>query len=129
MAQRGVSTHRVSPRRYLQEMCRSKVAVSPFGLGEISLRDFEVFLCGALLYKPSMAHMETWPDLFEADQTYVPHDWDLHDFDEQLDRLLADPGRLEQIRNQGQDRYRHYLSEAGQIDFCKRLAAIVEEAG
>lgn len=126
---RDVDTSRIKPWRYWREMCRSKIGVSPFGLGEISLRDFEVFLCGALLFKPAMEHLQTWPPLYEPEVTYVGHRWDLKDFDEQLDRLLANPERLRQIRVQGIERYRHYLSEAGQQAFCQRVAEIVEELG
>ena len=43
--------------------------MSPFGLGEITLKDFEVF-SGSLLMKPNMDHMLTWPNFYTKD-TYI----------------------------------------------------------
>ena len=61
-----IDTKKLSRRDYFSELETSKVVVSPFGYGEITLKDFEVFLTGGLLLKPDMSHMETWPDLFRA---------------------------------------------------------------
>ncbi len=127
VTQRGVSTDRLSPAKYMAEMRQSRIAISPFGLGEISLRDFEILLCGALLFKPSMDHLQTWPELYLDGQTYVAHQWDLSDFDAQLDRLLGNPAELERVRLGGLARYRHCLSDAGMEEFCDRIAMILEE--
>ena len=42
--------------------------VSPFGWGEICYRDFEAIIGGALLIKPDMSHISTWPDIFTQDK-------------------------------------------------------------
>ena len=42
-------TDKLNRRAHLKEMAGSKICVSPFGLGEITLKDFEVFLSGSLL--------------------------------------------------------------------------------
>ena len=41
--------------------------VSPFGFGEITLKDFETFLSGSVLVKPNMSHMETYPNFYIDD--------------------------------------------------------------
>ena len=53
--------------------------LSPFGWGELCLRDYEAVLGGALLLKPDMSHLETWPDVFVPHDTYAPFDWDATD--------------------------------------------------
>ena len=121
-----LSTDKLGRRRYLAELAESRIVVSPFGLGEITLRDFEIFLAGALALKPDMSHMETWPDLFRDGETIACHRWDLSDLEDKIEALLADEaGRIEIARN-GQAAYRRHLvgREAAQI-FAARFAAIL----
>ena len=70
---------RVSQRVYRAELQRSRLVLSPFGWGEINLRDYETFIAGAAAVKPDMSHLETWPDLFRSGETIVTHRWDLTD--------------------------------------------------
>lgn len=104
-----IATDKVSRRRYLRELALSRVVVSPFGFGEITLKDFEVLLTGGLLLKPDMSHMETWPDLFSAGQTIAVHSWDLNDFDEVVERVLGTYADHIAWAAEGQRRYRDYL--------------------
>jgi len=62
-------TGRVSQRRYNGELSAAKITLSPFGWGELCLRDFEAVRAGSLLVKPDMSHLETWPDVFTAGET------------------------------------------------------------
>jgi len=100
---------RVSKPAYFRELRRSQIVASPFGTSEINYKDFEVFLTGGTLLKPDMSHLETWPDLYEADVTYAAHSWDLDDLEEVIDGLLADPARRIEIARAGQARYRACL--------------------
>jgi len=58
--------------KYLDLMTKSRVCISPYGLGEICWRDFEAIWAGALLIKPSMDYIETWPDIYRPWETYIP---------------------------------------------------------
>ena len=80
---------RVSAEEYYQEMMKSKICISPFGYGEICWRDFEAILCGALLVKPDMSHVETYPDIFEPYRTYVPVQWDFSDLEDKCEYYLT----------------------------------------
>lgn len=80
---------RVSAEEYYQEMLKSKICISPFGYGEICWRDFEAILCGALLVKPDMSYVETYPDIFEPYQTYVPVQWDFSDLEDKCEYYLT----------------------------------------
>jgi len=75
----GFLTGMVSQRQFNRETRDSKIVVSPFGWGELCLRDFETVRSGALLLKPDMSHLETWPDVFIPGETYVPFSWDADD--------------------------------------------------
>ena len=115
-----------APRDYLRELARSRIVISPFGLGEITLRDFEIFLSGALALKPDMAHMETWPDLFRSGETIATHRWDLSDLEETIEGLLADDQRRLAIARQGQEAYRrHLVGEAAAQGFATRFQRIL----
>lgn len=129
LLQGGIHTEKLTRRAYFRELGDSKVVVSPFGWGEITLRDFEVFLTGGLLFKPEMSHMETWPDLFQNGHTMLTHDWDLSDCSERIQDALADYGSKLEIARAGQELYRYYVAtEQGHQEFCTRFDGIVLDA-
>lgn len=119
-------TDKLSHGAYLRELCLSKICVSPFGYGEITLKDFEAFLCGAALFKPDMAHMQTWPDFFEKDVTYIAHDWTLETVTDQLQKLLQNTEQALNIAEVGQGRYLHYTRgpEAASL-FVRQFASVL----
>jgi hypothetical protein len=122
---RDIQDQRVSRRRYLHEMATSRIVVSPFGWGELAYRDFEAFRSGALLLKPSMAHMETWPDFFSDEVTMASFRWDITDLQEVIDGLLADDMRRLAIARTGQETYRRALDPRhGAADFCAHVQTL-----
>jgi hypothetical protein len=88
---------RVSREEYYREMERSKICLSPFGFGEICWRDFEAVICGCLLVKPDMSHIQTLPNLFRPYETYVPVRWDYSDVYERCSHYLQHPEERERI--------------------------------
>lgn len=124
-----VATGKVGRGRYFAELLRSRAVLSPFGLGEITLKDFETFIAGAALVKPDMSHMETWPDLFRPGETMATFRWDLSDIEALLDRLALSPGTTEAIAQAGQTRYRHFLAERdGRASFREHVVSLVADA-
>jgi len=122
---RGVPTDKLNRRAYFAELRRSRIAVSPFGLGEITLRDFEIVLCGAVVMKQDMSHMDTWPNLWTPEQ-YLPFRWDLEDFDAQLDWASSHPKHVAALAHEAQSQYRHALcSEEGYNAFRDRFVALM----
>jgi hypothetical protein len=123
-----IPTNKVSRRAYLRELAESRIAVSPFGLGEISLRDFEIFMNGALLLKPDMSEVETWPNFFQDGLTMVAHRWDLSDLEAKIEAILSDPVRAVEIASEGQRVYRDHLigPNAGEM-FAKHLLGLIHQ--
>src|SRR3989339_1925960 len=105
-----VTAGRVSIAKYRQDIRDSKIVVSPFGWGELGVRDFECWLYGACLMKPDMRHMQTWPDIFVPHETYVPFTWDFADLESQILTYADDPARRERVAEQGQEAYRKSIS-------------------
>lgn len=119
-------TDRISKWRYFEELRKSKVVASPFGYSEINYKDFETFICGALLFKPDMSHLETYPDLYRENVTYLPHSWLLDDVSEKLDEVLTNYDSYVEIARNGQEAYRyHVASEEGWEQFAERFAKMV----
>ena len=122
----GVATDRVPRSRYLKELGRSKIAVSPFGWGDPCYRDYEVILNGAMLLKPDVSHMETWPDLYTAGETYMPFRWDCSDLEAVLGDAL-EGGTWRRIARRAQEVYQTYLfSREGREAFCRHVLDMVD---
>jgi hypothetical protein len=124
-----VETEPISYRKYSEELRNSMISVSPFGYGEICYRDFEIILAGALLLKPSMEHLKTYPDIYIKNKTYVPFEWDFGDFNEKIDDLIDNPDMIKLISSAAMDRYKYLLSDQGQNEFCLRFKTLLMDTG
>lgn len=98
--------------KYWQELRRSKLSISPYGWGEICYRDFETFISGALLVKPAMQHLETYPDLYKPNETYIPVSWDLADLPEKLDHLMTHFSHYKDVAQNGQEMYKNAVYDS-----------------
>jgi hypothetical protein len=96
--------------RYYRELADSKIVLSPFGWGEVCFRDFEAILAGALLFKPSMSHLLTWPNVYIPYETYIPLKWDGSDLLEQTERYLDDDRERNRIAANAYEQYRSELA-------------------
>ncbi|NEU08809.1 glycosyltransferase family 1 protein [Flavihumibacter sp. R14] len=100
----------VSRKQYLRELSQSKISISPFGYGEVCYRDFETFIAGSILIKPSMEHLITFPNLFLPNETYIPVSWDLHDLQEKAEFVIANYNMHKEIAKNGQEAYRNFIN-------------------
>lgn len=78
----------ISKRKYLSELKLSKTCISPYGYGEICYRDFEAIISGCVIIKPDMSHLETYPDIYKKNETYVPVEIDMSDLESTLRKVL-----------------------------------------
>ena len=60
---------KVSYSDYVQLLRKTKIFVSPFGIGEFSGKDYEAILAGALLVKPLAHKIEAYPNIYRNDIT------------------------------------------------------------
>lgn len=109
-------TDRVSQQDYYYEMLESRFTVSPYGFGELCWRDFEAILCGSVLIKPDMSHIETWPNLFVPGETYVPVAWDYADLDEATSVLVNDEAARLRIAENARNTLLNALSKQAFLD-------------
>ncbi len=126
MSKFGVDCSKIPLKDYFEELRNAKIGIGPFGVGEITLRDFEIIICGAALVKPDISHMETWPELFQVDKTFVAHKWDLSDLEEKLALLRDDTAMRTRMAWDAQQTYRRAVSPEGLKLFVGRLLCIIE---
>lgn len=123
-----VETKKLNTFEYWSELRNTKILLSPFGHGEVCHRDFEGFLSGCLVIKPRMDHLETWPPVYEANETIVEVEWDMSDLEETVDRMIEHEDERQRIAQQGQRRYQQYITgESAAKKFVDRFVEIVSE--
>jgi len=125
--EKNKSTKKISRLKYMHELAQSQSVFSPFGFGEICYRDFEIFICGAACIKPEMDHMETWPDLWIKNKTYIPFKWDFSDLDELIFSLEDKKHQMIEIAENAQLKYYKYLcTKEGYNQFCEHFVRILK---
>ena len=99
---------------------------SPFGWGEICYRDFEAYFSGSLLIKPSMDHIETWPNLYIKNQTYIPCRWDLKDLVDMI--YKCENTQYLQIPINAKNNYNQFLNNiSGESQFTNRFKKLIDK--
>lgn len=87
----SIARDRVDPSEFYNVLAQSKCAISPFGMGEICFRDFEVIKMGSVLIKPDMSLVRTVPNIYIPYETYIPCKLDYSDLPEIIDWVLTHP--------------------------------------
>lgn len=119
---------RIPLDEFLDEMAQTKLCWSPHGFGELCWRDLEAFMTGSVLVKPDMSHLETRPDLYQAEVTYLPVKWDFSDLGEVVQTALADPEGCEAMARRAFELCRDYLADGQFVDDFNALP-VVKAAG
>ena len=93
----------------------------------MSLKDFETFSLGALLVKPDMSHLSTFPDFYKAGDTYISVDWRLDNLREGIQEVLAHYEDYLGIAAEGQRILRYYSEEiSGRHEFVEHVVQILQ---
>lgn len=108
---------------FQKEMQNSRVVVSPYGWGEVCYRDFEAFINGAVLVKPSMEHMNTFPNFFIPGETYIPLRWDMLDLEDKFAEIEANQERFASIAAAGQQKFINAITDSE--SFIKHFKSVV----
>ena len=79
---------------YINYLYNSKVCLSPFGMGEICFRDFEIWATNTIMVKPTMGLVDTAPNMYVEGKTYfgVQNDWS--DLNEVVGGIVEDFNNL-----------------------------------
>lgn len=82
--------------QYYDILKRSKLGISPYGMGEICYRDFELMQFGVPMIKPDMSHIETFAN-YIPNVTYIPVHPDYSNLNEVIDEALANYEETQKI--------------------------------
>jgi hypothetical protein len=82
---------------YKEILQRSKMIISPFGMGEVCHRDFEAIQFGSILIKPDMDKVKTAPNIYKAMETYIPVKLDWSDLNEKIQFVLDNYNECREI--------------------------------
>lgn len=117
------STEKISIKKYYAELQNSKISFSPFGWGEICPKDFEAIMEGCLLMKPSVEHLITFPQLLQANETYVPVEWDLSDLEVKVQEYLLNDEKRQKIIYNAATAYKDFFIEKR---FLRKIQEILD---
>ena len=73
------------------------MALSPFGQGEVCYRDFEIPEFGVAMIKPNMDIVNTEPNPYIANETYISVELDWKNLNETVIKMLDNPNILSYI--------------------------------
>lgn len=121
-----IQGERLSQKDFIRTMKDSMIMPSPFGWGELGARDYEAFYYGACLFKPNMDHMDTWPNIFIPNETYIPIDWDFNNLEEKLIHYINDSSERKKIAKNGQRKYLSSISNEGMVQFSDYFIGLIK---
>ena len=122
-----LQTNKLNRKSYFEEISNSKAVISPFGWGELnSPRDYEVALNGALLIKPEISHLDTWPNYFTK-ENIVTFKWDFSDLYDVIENVINNYDKYLQKAINYQNMYKYYITtENGYNNFCKYFNGLIK---
>lgn len=124
---RLIAGESVSMPRYCRLLHQTKILVSCFGWGEVCYRETEAMTAGAAVVMPSMEHLETWPDVYRAKETYWPVAWTLEDLGDAIEHLLTHDAERVAMAERANQQHRRLFTPAGRAEFVERFQSIVRQ--
>ena len=103
---------KISRKEYLKEIQDSKFCVSPFGWGEICYRDFEAFLSGCVLIKPTVDYLDTFPNVYIPNETYIPLQLNMEDTESKIQFAIDNYLTFKEIGQNGQKVYLKFIENS-----------------
>ena len=103
-------------QEYINTLYQSKLSLSPFGQGEVCYRDFEIFEFGVVMIKPTMDIVNTNPNPYVPNETYIPVNLDWSNLNKTVIKMLDNPDKLSYIIDNSRKVYDELYSAH---NFCK----------
>jgi hypothetical protein len=86
-------TGKLEKSQYFNLLSNSKICISPYGYGEIAIRDIEAILAGCLIIKPDMSFVDTSPNIYNEDICVFCKP-DYSDLNEKIEYILSNYNSL-----------------------------------
>lgn len=113
---------RVPSDKYFKYIQLSKVILAPFGYGEMAPRDLESAQIGSILIKPDMSHVDTYPNIYVEDETYIPCKHDYSDLEQKIEYAVENFEELQhKFVNNLKNRYIEQYHPYYLADYTEKL--------
>ena len=117
---------RLNHKSYLERLGRSKVSVGAFGWGEICYREFEAVKMGAAVVFPNVDYLETWPNIYKDNFSYLSYKFDFSDLIEKIELAINDKILRDELVLNSQNICKSVYTEEGLKYFVKFFKKITE---
>ena len=104
---------RLNHKAYLQKLKNSKISVGAFGWGEICYREFEAIKMGTAVIFPNLNYLETWPNIYQDNYSYLSYELDFSNLNERIDILINDENLRKNLVKNSQRILKSVYSEEG----------------
>jgi hypothetical protein len=119
-------TNKISVQEYDKILRRTKIVVSPWGVGECCFRDVEAMAAGCVLIKPHSDYINTYPiGMFRNGITYVACKPDGTDLEERIGYVRDNYDEFYEMRNFARQLFYEYFDRNKQAEV---LSNIVKDA-
>jgi hypothetical protein len=95
---------------YVNVLRRSKMTLSPFGMGEVCFRDFEIIQFGSVMIKPDMGNVVTKPNVYIPYETYIPCNYDWSNLNEVIDDIVTNWNKYKDIADNARKVFKEQYS-------------------
>ena len=125
-----IDGERLPHDQYLQNMYDSKIIFSPYGFGAYGApRDVQSVQFGSILIKPRMDWINTKPNMYVENETYIACEHDFSDLEEKVDYVLSNfnelqPYLTENFRKKLVEVYNPYLLVKYTYDLFSNLDGV-----
>jgi hypothetical protein len=88
---------------FINVMRHSLCTVSPYGMGEVCFRDFEIIQFGSVMIKPDMRLVNTYPNIYIPYETYIPCKTNWSDLNDKIDWVKTHHAECREIVNNSRE--------------------------
>ena len=111
---------------FYKTLKKTKILISLFGWGEICYKEFEATYMGCAFIMPNMCHINTWPNLYEKNVTYIPISWNLDNINENLEYLIKNDDLRNTLVHNAQKVILEIRNEKGTEYFRKFFSRVLD---
>ncbi len=121
----SIYNKRLNKKEYLKNLKNSKISLGSYGWGEICYREFEAVRCGASFVTADMSNIDTWPNIYLKNETYLPYSLDFSDLFDVISELLKNHELRTKFIKNSQEILRNTHTSIGKEYFINKLAEIL----
>ena len=94
-------------------------------MGEVCYREFEAIQCGTAIMFPDMSNIDTWPNIYIDNKTYISYDLDFDNLEKKLTNLVNDSNKRRELVQNSQDIMNDLRNKVGKDYFIKKIFEII----